>query len=341
MRLLGSKSGQVAAETAATDARKKEEEALAAKQRRREQHQRAQEKGKAAEEARRAALATDNDPDDDDETLKSHLLALDAFTGRPLPGDTLLSALPVAAPWSALASYKYKAKIQPGSTKRGKAVKEVLSIWDHAGKDPKVLDRHSQDVERIWPREIELVRGWKEAEVVSVLPVAKHPHPIIIPSRATMPVLVPAPAPAPAPHYHTLASYCAVPVGRNSREGNSLDNRVRAFLRGKKGGERREEREESGERREWREKRVEREERGEKGERGEESVEDLTSRPRSLRCTQRKQRKTSVPDSQPARPALTHHHSAASREAPVSNTGTAQHSTAQHSTAQHSTAQHP
>jgi hypothetical protein len=172
MRLLGSKSGQVAAETAANDARKKEEEALANKQRRREQHQRAQEKGKAAEEARRAALNND-DEGEDDETLKRSLLNLDAFTGRPLPGDTILSAIPVAAPWAALASYKYKAKIQPGSTKRGKAVKEILSIWDNAGKDAKVLDKHSQDVERIWPREIELIRGWKEPEVVSTLPVAK------------------------------------------------------------------------------------------------------------------------------------------------------------------------
>ncbi|KZM21930.1 hypothetical protein ST47_g6938 [Ascochyta rabiei] len=172
MRLLGSKSGQVAAETAANDARKKEEEALANKQRRREQHQRAQDKGKAAEEARRAALEND-DEGEDDESLKSSLLNLDAFTGRPLPGDTILSAIPVAAPWAALASYKYKAKIQPGSTKRGKAVKEVLSIWDHAGKDARATDRHSQDVERIWPREMELIRGWKEPEVVSVLPVAK------------------------------------------------------------------------------------------------------------------------------------------------------------------------
>ncbi|KAF1931803.1 uncharacterized protein M421DRAFT_417552 [Didymella exigua CBS 183.55] len=172
MRLLGSKSGQVAAEDAANEVRKKEEETQANKQRRREQHQRAQDKGKAAEEARRAALDNDDEAEDD-EQLKTNLLSLDAFTGRPLPGDTLLSAIPVAAPWAALATYKYKAKIQPGSTKRGKAVKEILSIWDHAGKDPKVLDKHSADVERIWPREIELVRAWKETEVVSVLPVAK------------------------------------------------------------------------------------------------------------------------------------------------------------------------
>lgn len=173
MRLLGSQSGQVAAETAAQEKRTKEEADAANKQRRREQHLRAQAAGKAAEEARIAAHAQDASDDEGDEAMKTNLLGLDAFTGRPLPGDDILSAIPVCAPWSALASYKYKAKIQPGSTKRGKAVKEVLSIWDHAGKDAKALDKSAEDVERIWPREIELIRGWKETEVVGVVPVAK------------------------------------------------------------------------------------------------------------------------------------------------------------------------
>tara|TARA_R110002003_G_scaffold391_5_gene19465 strand:+ start:6454 stop:9567 length:3114 start_codon:yes stop_codon:yes gene_type:complete len=172
MRLLGSQSGQKAAEDAAEEKRRKEEEAAANKQRRREQHVRAQAAGKAAEEARQAAHSQD-DSDSGDEVLKSHLLNLDAFTGRPLPGDDLLSALPVCAPWSALSAYKYKAKIQPGSTKRGKAVKEILAIWDHAGKDAKNTDKQAQDVERIWPREMELIRGWKETEVVGAVPVAK------------------------------------------------------------------------------------------------------------------------------------------------------------------------
>lgn len=175
MRLLGSKSGQQAAETAAQEKRQKEEEAQANKQRRRDQHLRAQATGKAAEEARRAALENANQDDDDegDEVLKTNLQNLDAFTGRPLPGDDLLSAIPICAPWSALSAYKYKAKIQPGSTKRGKAVKEVLTIWDHAGKDTKATDKLSQDVERIWPREMELIRNWKETEVVGVVPVSK------------------------------------------------------------------------------------------------------------------------------------------------------------------------
>lgn len=175
MRLLGSKSGQQAAEAAAQEKRQREEEAQANKQRRRDQHLRAQAAGKAAEEARRAALENANQEDDEegDEVLKTNLQNLDAFTGRPLPGDDLLSAIPICAPWSALSTYKYKAKIQPGSTKRGKAVKEVLTIWDHAGKDAKATDKLSQDVERIWPREIELIRNWKETEVVGVVPVSK------------------------------------------------------------------------------------------------------------------------------------------------------------------------
>jgi predicted ribosome quality control (RQC) complex YloA/Tae2 family protein len=175
MRLLGSQSGQKAAETAAQEKRQKEEEAEASKQRRREQHLRAQAVGKAAEQARQAAQEGNAPEDDDegDEVLKTNLLNLDAFTGRPLPGDDLLTAIPVCAPWSALSSYKYKAKIQPGSTKRGKAVKEILAIWDHAGKDGKALDKNSEDVERIWPREMELIRGWKEPEVVGTVPVSK------------------------------------------------------------------------------------------------------------------------------------------------------------------------
>ncbi|CBX95951.1 hypothetical protein IAQ61_004776 [Plenodomus lingam] len=174
MRLLGSQSGQQAAEAAAQEKRKKEEQAQADKQRRRDQHFRAQATGKAAEEARRVALENAQEEDDEgDEVLRTNLTKLNAFTGRPLPGDELLSAIPVCAPWSALSTYKYKAKIQPGSTKRGKAVKEILTIWDHAGKDAKVIDKLSQDVERIWPKEIELIRGWKDIEVVGIMPVSK------------------------------------------------------------------------------------------------------------------------------------------------------------------------
>ncbi|KAF1838412.1 hypothetical protein BDW02DRAFT_413874 [Decorospora gaudefroyi] len=173
MRLLGSKSGQQAAEAAAQEKREKAEQAQTDKQRRRDQHLRTQAAGKAAEEVRLRALENADDEDEGGETLKKNLQKLDGFTGRPLPNDELLSAIPVCAPWSALSTYKYKAKMQPGSTKRGKAVREVLAIWDHAGKDAKAVDKTSQDVERIWPQEMELIRAWKETEVVGVVPVSK------------------------------------------------------------------------------------------------------------------------------------------------------------------------
>jgi predicted ribosome quality control (RQC) complex YloA/Tae2 family protein len=174
MRLLGSQTGQKVAEEEAQTKRQKEEEERVNKQRRREQHLRAQAVGKAAEDARKAAHegAADDDGEDDD-AIKAQLLGLDAFTGRPLQGDELLSAIPVCAPWSALASYKYKAKMQPGAVKRGKAVKEILAKWDNAGKNPKALDKFSKDTDRIWPKEMELIRGWKEAEVVGSMPVSK------------------------------------------------------------------------------------------------------------------------------------------------------------------------
>jgi predicted ribosome quality control (RQC) complex YloA/Tae2 family protein len=176
MRLLGSQSGQKVAEAEAETKRSKEEEAQANKQRRREQHQRTQAVGKAAEEARRAAQEGDAPADDDgedDEAFKAQLLNLDAFTGRPLAGDELISAIPVCAPWSALATYKYKVKMQPGAMKRGKAVKEILMRWDHAGKDARATDKSSTDTDRIWPREMELIRGWKEPEIVGVMAVSK------------------------------------------------------------------------------------------------------------------------------------------------------------------------
>ncbi|KAF2274642.1 uncharacterized protein EI97DRAFT_421759 [Westerdykella ornata] len=173
MRLLGSQTGQKAAEAEAQARRAKEEEAQANKQRRREQHLRAQAAGKAAEEARRAAHEGNAGQDDGEDDMKAQLLDLDAFTGRPLPGDEIHAAIPVCAPWSALASYKYKVKMQPGSVKRGKAVKEILARWDAAGKDPRATDKSSTDTDRIWPKEIDLIRGWKEVEVVGVLPVGK------------------------------------------------------------------------------------------------------------------------------------------------------------------------
>ncbi|QDS71842.1 hypothetical protein FKW77_009890 [Venturia effusa] len=172
MRILGSKSGQDAAAAEAEAKRAKEEQAAKDKERRRLQHLKTQEAGKAAEAARRAALEAEHEEDNDDLTRDS-LLNLDAFIGRPLPGDELLSAIPICAPWAALSTYKYKAKLQPGAIKKGKAVNEILGKWQLATKHPKALDRTSTDVEKIWPAEVAFIDGLKAVESVGVIPVTK------------------------------------------------------------------------------------------------------------------------------------------------------------------------
>ncbi|KAF2083747.1 hypothetical protein K490DRAFT_76323 [Saccharata proteae CBS 121410] len=178
LRLLGAKAigtDNTSADEASTKPTKeaKEAELQAQKQRRREQHLRTQEKGKAEEEKRRAAQEGEIGDEEDHVDDESTKISLDSFVGRPLPGDNLVAAIPVCAPWSALAAYKYKVKLQPGAAKKGKAVKEILARWEQAFKNPKWTDKGERDVERIWPSEVELVRQWKEAEVFGVVPVGK------------------------------------------------------------------------------------------------------------------------------------------------------------------------
>ncbi|KAM6273504.1 ribosome quality control complex subunit NEMF [Porphyrio hochstetteri] len=51
---------------------------------------------------------------------------LDSLTGQPHPEDVLLFAVPICAPYTAMASYKYKVKLTPGTQKKGKAAKIAL-----------------------------------------------------------------------------------------------------------------------------------------------------------------------------------------------------------------------
>ncbi|KAL9048961.1 MAG: hypothetical protein Q9162_007459 [Coniocarpon cinnabarinum] len=164
MRLLGSAAGQQKQkeEAAAKDAREKEQ--AAQRQRRREQHQKAQE--------RRAQKEQDGEEEEEEETTNSNV-DLDTFVGTPLPGDEILEALPICAPWGALGRYKYKAKLQPGSEKKGKAVRSILGKWGADAAVKKNKDEKSEDTERIWPREMELIKSWKEAEIFGAVPVSK------------------------------------------------------------------------------------------------------------------------------------------------------------------------
>ena len=169
MRLLGSKAGDEKREAEDT-AKANSESVEEARARRRAQHEKTQREGLLAEEARQRALEAGGGDDLEEEEM-AEITDLDALVGAPLPGDEILEAIPVCAPWIALSKYKYKAKLQPGQQKKGKAVRQILDIWVKAGSNPKALDAKAEDKEKIWPREAELIKGWREAEIMGVIPV--------------------------------------------------------------------------------------------------------------------------------------------------------------------------
>ena len=169
MKLLGSRAAEEKREADAAEKAAKKESAEEARARRRAQHEKAQREGFEAEEIRRLNL--EEGLVDLGEEESEALTQLDALVGTPLAGDEILEAIPICAPWSALTKFKYKAKLQPGQQKKGKAVREILGKWVKDASDSKKIDNQSQDSEKIWPREAELIKAWKEAEVVGIIPV--------------------------------------------------------------------------------------------------------------------------------------------------------------------------
>ena len=164
MSLLGSATAQEKATEDAVAKADKEKEFAAQKERRRRQHALEAEKGKEAEELRKFRF-------EDIETFSDNELEgledLDAFVGAPLPGDDILDALVVCGPWDAIGGrYKWRFKLQPGTTKKGKAVKEILNKWNAI-----VIDREKRragsgerdeavfEEEKLRMREAELIKA--------------------------------------------------------------------------------------------------------------------------------------------------------------------------------------
>ncbi|KAM3083703.1 hypothetical protein ACMFMG_002185 [Clarireedia jacksonii] len=169
--LIGAAAGREKAEAEAKAKAAREAELAFQRERRRAQHERTQKETAEHEEIRKLMLEEGIETLEDTEAEK--MTSLDSFVGLPLPGDEILEAIPVCAPWAAMGKYKYKAKLQPGAQKKGKAVREILSKWVvDAGSKGKV-DDESRDTERMWPREVELIKGWKPEEVTNIVPVSK------------------------------------------------------------------------------------------------------------------------------------------------------------------------
>ncbi|WYZ39076.1 hypothetical protein EsH8_III_000990 [Colletotrichum jinshuiense] len=169
--LYGSARGKQRAEIEAQTKAEKEAQLAFQKERRRAQHERQQKETAEHEEIRRLMNEEGVEVLDSEELGKMTLL--DALVGTPLPGDEILEAIPVCAPWNAMGKFKYKAKLQPGAVKKGKAVKEVFERWKSASSKKTVIDERAQDKERMWPREVELIKGLKAEEAVNCVPVGK------------------------------------------------------------------------------------------------------------------------------------------------------------------------
>jgi hypothetical protein len=170
-QLIGAVQGRERVEAEAKAKASREAELAFQKERRRAQHQRMQKETAEHEEIRKMMLEEGIEMLDDGEEDK--MTSLDVLIGTPLPGDEILEAMPMCAPWSAMSRCKYKAKLQPGTVKKGKAIKEILTRWVGDMSQKGKVDEKSEDVERMWPREVELLKGWKPEEITNTLPVGK------------------------------------------------------------------------------------------------------------------------------------------------------------------------
>jgi len=85
-------------------------------------------------------------------------------SGSPVDEDELLFAIPVIAPYATLQNYKYRIKMLPGSTKRGKAARNAVEgfIRDKqatAREKDLLKSVKDQDLARNFPGKVKLAGG--------------------------------------------------------------------------------------------------------------------------------------------------------------------------------------
>lgn len=184
LRLVGAKSAKAQKAAAAAESKaKREQDLAAAKERRKAQHERAAEAERKRQAAFAASAEAGEGDDYNEETAAAEAADLSwipALVGTPHAEDEILAAIPVCAPWAALGRYKYRVKLHPGTTKKGKAVKEIHGRWVAEMTSGKVKKEHAEEMgldrgtaEDLRAREGELVKAWKDTEIVNTLPVGK------------------------------------------------------------------------------------------------------------------------------------------------------------------------
>ncbi|KAJ4410675.1 hypothetical protein N0V82_009154 [Gnomoniopsis sp. IMI 355080] len=170
-QLIGAAKGREKAEAEAKAKAEKQAEEEARRERRRQAIEKQKKKLAEHEEVRRMMLDEGLEVLDDEEEAAA--TPLDALVGWPFVGDEIMELIPMCAPWAAMNKCKYKVKIQPGNTKKGKAIKEILERWKIAAGNNRNVDETVRDRERMWPREVELIKALKPEEAHNVVPVGK------------------------------------------------------------------------------------------------------------------------------------------------------------------------
>ncbi|RMZ86914.1 hypothetical protein DV736_g5862, partial [Chaetothyriales sp. CBS 134916] len=174
MLLLGSNKAAERKQVEEEDRVAKQAKMEADKERRRKQHEKnaERERERQARIERGEVIEEDEvDAEQLEQERKEHA-NIDMLVPAAEPGDELIAAVPVVAPWGALGRFKYKVKLQPGGVKKGKAVKEIVGGWTAlASRGRKVFDAENKDKERVWAKEVDLIKAWRVEEVVGSLPV--------------------------------------------------------------------------------------------------------------------------------------------------------------------------
>jgi len=80
---------------------------------------------------------------------------LEKLTGCPVSDDVLLYAVPVCGPYPCMQNYKYRVKLTPGTTKKGKAAKQALEVFSRS-KECSVSEKT-------------LLKGLTDPEMVAIL----------------------------------------------------------------------------------------------------------------------------------------------------------------------------
>lgn len=167
--LIGAAVGKQKAEAEAQAKIQREEEQKQEKARRLAQHERKQ-KEVAEHEEKRQAIFNGFGPEDDKEHTP---VPIDDLIGSPRPGDEIIETVIMCAPWAALGRCKYKVKLQPGAVKKGKAVKDILERLRADSERKGAVDSTSMDTEKMWPREVELIKALKPEELVNTVPAVR------------------------------------------------------------------------------------------------------------------------------------------------------------------------